>query len=181
MAETGNSSTRAPADPPRRCVARLALVLIAALAIACGSSDKYVDRATLLREAAAALRFPGATELSHVTAERAMTIDGEQTAWDGGIFGTDATDAAVFAFYDPQLRGMGWMPDLISSIGTSVELRTWGWCKPGMSYRLGIEDQARAFDPSFLGGRTFRTVFDARVVSRDKAVACPYVAPSPSR
>jgi hypothetical protein len=42
-----------------------------------------------------------------------------------------------------------------------------------MIFRIGIQDQARAFKPEFYQGQTFRTVFDARIRSRDPALGCP--------
>jgi hypothetical protein len=42
-----------------------------------------------------------------------------------------------------------------------------------MTFRIGIQDQPRAFRPEFYKGQTFRAVFDARLRGRDPALGCP--------
>lgn len=152
------------------------------LFVAClPAPDQLVDRATLLRDPAASLRLPGVTELAHVGDERRTTVDGPQPAFDGYLLGTQASDGEVFSYYDAELRRLGWLSDRLVAIPSTVEFRAWGWCKAGMNFRLGIEDPKKAFTPEFLGGRSFTTVFDARISSRG-ALACPYQpTPFPSR
>lgn len=154
-------------------------LLLAAMLVSCGADTaEFVDRATLLKETAAQLRFPDAVELAHVGAERVTTFEGAQSAFDGYILGTDANSEAVFAFYERELERLGWQRDRIVGIKSSAEIEAWGWCRGRADFRLAIKDQAKAFHPEFLGGRTFRTVFDARLVSRRLSTPCPYV-PSP--
>ena len=134
---------------------------------------QYVDRAVLLRESASKLRMAEVFELSHVGADRTTSIDGPQGAFDGYYFGAQATESEVYAYYAGELTKSGWIPDRIAAIMGSVELKAWGWCKDAMNYRLGIQDQPRAFKPEFYQGRQFTTVFNAEISSREPDLKCP--------
>ncbi len=145
-----------------------ALLLVTAACVA----NPYVERRVLVGDPAWKLRMPGSEELAHFSDERRMTLDGPVDAYDGFAFGTQASDLEVFAFYDGELRRMGWRQERLIYAATT-ELRVWAWCKPPMLFRVGIEDQERAFRPEFYRGRSYVTVFDARLQGWDPDAPCP--------
>ena len=149
------------------------VVVTALLLSGCLADNPYVSRSTLQAEAAAKLRYPGATELSRGGHDRETTIDGPLPAVDGAIFGADADRDALFNYYDRELRRLGWQQDGYEVYRTTVETDAWGWCKPRMTFRVAIEDQDRAFQPSFYKGQTYRAVFEANLQGRDADVPCP--------
>lgn len=102
-----------------------------------------------------------------------MTIDGQQMAFDAHVFGTQVSAADVHAFYERELARLDWKTDPLATSPDTVELDAWGWCKGAMVFRIGIQDQARAFRQDFYRGQTFKTVFDARIRGRDPARGCP--------
>ena len=157
----------------------LSAILLTVLSSCGGDTQEFVDRATLLNEPAARLRFPGSVELAHVGAERVTTVEGPQSAFDGYILGSDADADEIHSYYARELERLGWQRDLIAGVKSTAEIEAWGWCRGRIDYRLAIKDAQRAFQPGFYGGRTFRTVFDARLVSRRLSTPCPY-APSRS-
>ena len=149
------------------------LVAAALLFAAClGPQNPFPERSVLLAEPAATLRMAGAEELAKVGDERRMTIEGPISAFEGAIFGSQASALEVFAFYDRELRRLGWVQDRFV-IRSTVELDAWGWCKPRLLFRLAIKDRERAFEPRFYQGRTYATVFDARIRGRDPDAPCP--------
>lgn len=107
-----------------------------------------------------------------------MTIEGPRNAFHGAIFGTQASQEEVSAFYDDELTRLGWQRDTYQVFASTGELEAWGWCKPRMRFRLAIKKPGN-FEESFYQGKTFATVFDARLIGRDPDVACPvsYGAP----
>lgn len=121
--------------------------------------------------------MPDAIELGHFSGEKISTIEGPQTAFDARAFGIQSSDADAQAFYDRELQRLGWQPDRLATSLGSVELAAWGWCKGAMKFRVGIQDQPRAFRPEFYKGQTFRTVFDARIAGRDPSLGCPTQVP----
>lgn len=149
----------------------LTTALFAVFASCAAETEEFVDRATLLKEPAVQVRFPGAVELAHVGAERVTTFEGPQSAFDGYILGTDAEAEVVHSFYARELGRLGWIPESTTRRSTA-ELAAWWWCKSGITYRLAIKDQKSAFQPEFYRGQTFRTVFDASLVSRGRSVPC---------
>ena len=153
---------------------RCALALVSGVLLivaACGTGEP--DLATLQRDPAATIRLADAVELGHFYGDKHMSLDGPQPAFDSHVFGAQVTDDAVKAFYDRQLRQFGWQADPLAGTMMSAELSATGWCKGAMEFRIGIEDQARAFKPEFYRGQTFRTVYDAAIQGRDPALGCP--------
>jgi hypothetical protein len=151
----------------------LVLAVVASIAVACAPDTQvFVDRTFLLNDPAANVRPPGAVELAHVSRERVTTFEGPQPAFEGHILGSDLSSEAVRAYYASQLESAGWLLEP-TTIRATDELAAWWWCKERVTYRLAIKDQEKAFRPEFLGGRTFATVFDARIQSRDRAHPCP--------
>src|SRR5712691_11882155 len=116
------------------------------------------DLAALQRDPATALRMSDAVELGHFWRDREMTIEGPQRAFDAREFGVQVSDDDVHAYYDLELLRLGWRSDPIATAIGSVELSAWGWCKGAMVFRIGIQDQARAFQPQFYRGQTFKSV-----------------------
>jgi hypothetical protein len=158
-----------------RTLGKLCALAITATALltACLPESPYLPRSSLQNEPAAKLRYPAATQLGRVSTEREMTFDGPLPAIEGAVFGADVNREDLFAYYDRELRGLGWQQDLYEIYRTTVETDAWGWCKPRMSFRLAIKDRDRAYDPSFYKGQTYRTVFEANLQGRDADVTCP--------
>ncbi len=55
----------------------------------------------------------------------------------------------------------------------SPEIEAWWWCKPKAIFRVGIEDNRRAFDPSIYKGKDYVTVFEAGLVANPNVITCP--------
>lgn len=160
----------------RRALGRffvLAVVGAATILTACGLDNPYLPQSALQSESAAKLRYPGATQLGRVSSDRGMTFDGPLPAVDGFVFGADVDREGLFAYYDRELRRLGWQQDGYGIYETTVETDAWGWCKPRLTFRLAIKDQSRAYDASFYKGQTYRTVFEANLQGRDADVLCP--------
>ncbi|MBI3521828.1 MAG: hypothetical protein HY071_01855 [Chloroflexi bacterium] len=153
-------------SPLRRVALALAIV-----ASACASGDP--DLAALQRESAASLRMPDTVDLGHFYSDKLSTLEGPQRAFDAHVFGVQSSDVDVHAFYDREITRLGWQYDFLATSISSVELAAWGWCKGAMVFRIGIQDQPRAFRSEFYKGQTFRTVFDARIRGRDPSLGCP--------
>lgn len=89
----------------------LIVVLVAASAVIgvvfWSQSRAPLERPDLEADPAFALRMPGADELARVGGDRELTIDGPQTPFAGHIFGTTATSAEVYAFYERELARLG--------------------------------------------------------------------------
>src|SRR5438270_4889528 len=159
----GSSGTRSR-DSLRLVTRRAVGVLLLVIVAACGSDVPGLS--TLQGDRAAAIRMADVVELGDFSGDKHTTIDGPQPAFDTHVFGTQATQDAVHAFYDRQLQQLGWQADRLAGPMTTVELVAWGWCKGGgLVFRVGIEDQPRAFKPEFYKGQTFQTVFEADIQS----------------
>lgn len=131
-----------------------------------------------MRDPASKLRFPEAVELGHVGGERANTFEGPRGAFDGYILGTQASEREVHDYYARELTRLGWLPDRFVGTRATTELAAYGWCKGRLDFRLGIEDQPRAFRPEFFKGQSFATVVSATLNSRPLSTPCPYRPPA---
>lgn len=151
-------------------------IVCLAVISACAQSGE-LERSGLVKDPAVALRMPGADQLGHVGGERIKTLDGEQEPFEGYIFGTAASTEEVFAFYEQELGRLGWKPNGSAGMST-VELDVRWWCSPKISFRLGIEDKARAYQPGFYKGKSYTTVFDARLLPYG-GTTCPRPSPPP--
>jgi hypothetical protein len=138
-----------------------------------GHDNPYADRQALLVEPAAHLRMPGTNEIQHVGAERRATPEGYAPAFDGAIFGTQASPGEVQQFYDSALRQDGWLPDTYQVYLTSTDRNVQGWCKPDRLFRVAIIEPSRlAHNPN--EALAYRTLFHATINGRSQDVACPY-------
>lgn len=144
-----------------------------------GAGNPYALLADLAREPAAGLQLPGADEILPTGGEeRGQRLGRPQPAEIGGFYGTQAPAGEVFAYYDRELRARGYVPATQGFLLATAELDLRGWCKPGVAtYRLDIEDQALAFEPRVLGGRTYTTVYRTFLTGLLPTEACPAPAP----
>ena len=148
-------------------------VCVVVLTILAACSPGSPDLAALQRESAASLRLPDAVDLGHFYSDKLSTLEGPQVAFEAHVFGTQRSDEDVRTFYDRELVRLGWQADRLAASLSTTELAASGWCKGAMKFRIGIQDQPRAFRPEFYRGQSFQTVFDARIVGRDPAIGCP--------
>lgn len=129
--------------------------------------------ADLQADPAFALRMPGAGELAEVGAEHAVGIEGRTPTFAGHIFGTLTTSADVYAFYERELGRLGWRLDTPPFASSTAELENRLYCNSKRSFRLAIKNKATAFEPAFYRGRSYTTVFDARLIATDPKTSCP--------
>ncbi len=115
----------------------------------------------------------GAVELLHFGGDNQMTIDGPIDAWDGYIFGVQASPEEVFAFYARELARLAWQGDALRLTQLTTETDARAWCSSSANFTVGIKDQARAFQPDFYRGQSFRTVYEARITARGPGAPCP--------
>ncbi len=95
-----------PAPQLRR--RRFAILFVALLAAACGSTDER-PLASLRAMEETSLAYPGSTQLGRFALDQQTgSITGPQTAMFGYQFGTDASKADVEAFYEAELARRGW-------------------------------------------------------------------------
>lgn len=137
--------------------------------------NPYLPLAALKAEEASRLRLPGAEVLRRVGGERFNNITGPQGSFTGAVYGTQATQAEVFAFYERELTRLGWVADYKPGVGTGELPNGRGWCKPRMYYRLAIYDPRRYERTGITDGARFGTVFDARLQAIERG--CPYTPP----
>lgn len=140
---------------------------------ACDLTNPFPSRSALQTDAAAKIRYPASTELARVGYERRTTLEGPRPAVDGFIFGADASRDDLFHHYDRELRRLGWQQDTYSIYRSTVEFVAWGWCKPRMTFRVGVKDASRAFQPDLYQGRTYQIVYEADLQGREADVPCP--------
>jgi len=132
-----------------------------------------LERADLEADAAFALQMPGADELARVGGDRLSTLEGEQFPFAGHIYGTTAPSADVYAFYEAELTRLGWRAQTPPYPRSSVELENRIYCKSDAEFRLAIKNMDTAFQGAFYRGRTYMTVFDARLLPNDRRAPCP--------
>ena len=143
------------------------------------SANKPLELADLQADPAFAVRMPGADELAEVGGERRSTLDGAQSPFAGHIFGTLASSAEVYAFYERELARLGWQPETPPFSRSSAELENRLYCTRRATFRLAIKDKDRAFEPAFYQGRVYATVFDARLIGESRSSTCPSPPLSP--
>lgn len=134
--------------------------------------NPYLPLAVLEAEEASRLRLPDAEVLRRVGGERFNNITGPQGSFTGAVYGTQATQAEVFAFYQRELTRRGWVADGTSTLSSGELPGGRGWCKPRMYFRLAIFDPQRYERTGITDGARFRTVFDARLQASE--LGCPY-------
>ena len=103
-----SSAECASATNPRRVSdgvnRRFSAALFAATVLFAGCNIGEPDLAALQRDAAASIRYADSVELAHFFEDKRSTLEGPQSAFDSRVFGTQATDEDVRAYYDAQLR-----------------------------------------------------------------------------
>lgn len=159
-------------------VQRAALIGLLALASCTSSSDDpgsdYLARAALEEEPASRLSIPGAEIIRRVGGERFQNVTGPEPSFTGAIYGVQSPVTGVIDFYDRELAALGWEHDH-DPILSSGEHLVKGWCKPRMTFRLGIFDPRRYERVGIEDGERFTTIFDARITA--SRLPCPYVPP----
>ena len=157
-------------------------VMIVALVVAVGAvvgarawsqANDPLALADLRADPAFALRMPEAEELAQVGGEDTVGIDGSRPAFAGHIYGTAATSADVYGFYERELGRLGWRPETPPYSRSTAELENRLYCESKISFRLAIKNKATAFEPAFYRGRSYATVFDARLIAADPKATCP--------
>src|SRR5688572_16990354 len=139
-----------------------------------------LERADLEAEAAFTLQMPGADELARIGGDRRFTWEGEQQPFAGHIYGTTATSADVYSYYESELERLGWLKQSLPYSRSSAELENSLYCKKGRQFRLAIKNKDTAFQAAFYRGRVYTTVFDARLHPHDPKSPCP-LPPRPPR
>lgn len=142
-----------------------------------GANNPYALLADLQRDPAATLALPGGDVLASGGSERYQSMLKPHPATVAAIVGTQERLPAIYAFYDRALVARGYTSGRPGGVG-SAEFASWEWCGPGTYYRLSIDEEARAFEPAILGGRTYHTVFHATLRGRDTAPCLPDPTPS---
>jgi hypothetical protein len=139
-----------------------------------------LERADLEAEAAFALQMPGADDLRYFGGDRRFKLGGafEQSPFAGHTYGTTATSADVYSYYESELARLGWLREGPNYFGSSTDLEGRLYCKKGLMFRVAIKDKDRAFQLAFYRGRTYTTVFEASVHPNDPKSPCPRPRPS---
>ncbi|MBU6423436.1 MAG: hypothetical protein KGQ88_05305 [Chloroflexi bacterium] len=109
--------------------------------------------------------------IREVSGERFMNITGPEVAFYGHVFGVQSSVEEERAFFDRELRKLGWTPDF-GPILSSGEADGWGWCKPRMYYRLSAFDPQQYDRVGVADGAKYATVIDARL--QGTLDACPH-------
>ncbi len=182
---------------------RMAVVSILAFTAACSPAARPpptptpppIRLADIRALPVSALRMPGADELLHEAQESGGFI-ADLGPFEGGYYGTQATPAEVYAFYDHELRGRGWVRAGGRYASTpmptpgSADPGVWVWCRPragspparDYQFIVSVVDQRDAYarihnatppaQPVF-AGQTYRTTFSAFVRTRWPNWSCP--------
>jgi hypothetical protein len=155
-------------------------VFVVGVALVWPRATPPLERADLESDAAFALHMPGADELARVGGDRIFTFEGEQNPFAGHIYGTTATSADVYSYYESELERLGWLKQSPPYPRSSAELENRLYCKTGLGFRLAIKNKDTAFQAAFYRGRDYTTVFDARLHPHDPKSPCP-LPPRPPR
>lgn len=139
--------------------------------------NPYLPLAALKAEEASRLQLPDAEVLRRVGGERFNNVTGPESAFTGAVYGTQATQAQVFAFYERELTRLGWLADGRSSMGSGELPGGRRWCKPRMLFRLVIYDPRRYERTGITDGARFHTVFDASL--QGTVQTCPSTTAAP--
>ncbi len=175
MSRAAGSSGRRPVSRRKLLIVTGAIVVVvlAVVVVLRTTPPKRPTRLDLQNDPAFALRLPDSDVLLEVGSEAQEGIDGSTPAFAGHVFGTSATSTDVYAFYERELGRLGWHVQTPPYGIGSTELENRLYCRSGASFRLAIDDNERAFQPSLYKGRSYTTVFDATLLSSDPAAACP--------
>ena len=163
---------------PRLCLAVVLLVGASCINAKSPPDDPhnpYLPLAALEAEEASRLQLPDAEVLRRVGGERFNNITGPQGSFTGAVYGTQATQAEVFAFYQRELTRLGWQVDFPPTPSSGDLPNGRGWCKPRLFFRLVVYDPRRYERTGISDGARFGTVFDARLRAIERG--CPYTPP----
>ena len=139
-----------------------------------GAGNPYALLADLQREPAAALQLPGSTELARNGQEREVFRFRPRGAIIGSSFGTTEGQDAVFAYYDRELRALGYTDATIGFLPSQNELALRGWCRPGTAVvRLAVIDQSIDYLPKDVRDGRYRTVFSVSIDGLQPTDTCP--------
>ncbi len=140
-----------------------------------GANNPYALGRDLAQDPAAALQMPDADLLmGGGPVERRYALAKPLPATVVGIYGTQATPEEVRAWYDRELRAVGYTYIPNGAIHSTGETAVWLWCKGTVGdLRLGIKNPAVRTNPDLNGGRAYRTVFDATLIGLLPSEPCP--------
>lgn len=160
-----------------RAVATIAVALVLA---SCG--DASVTKADLEKDPAAQIVMPQAILLGEVGRDEVRTPTGPSPAFYGRIATTDEPAERVRAFFERQVLSLGWIADAPPALAIS-ERAGWGWCKPGIRFRLTIVDPVRLARTGIEFDQELRaTMYDATLMASERPCPLPEATwpPSPS-
>ena len=169
--------------------ARFALIaIVAVLLLACGAGaatpspppppggaqHPYALLADMQRDPAAAVRLPGSDVVGGGGSERAWALGRPRPAAINEVYGVQETAEAIIAYYDRELRAIGYTPADRGFLPSQTELAVRGWCKPGTAtMRLAILDQTVDFLDSNLRDGRYRIIFDTYLAGLLPSETCP--------
>jgi hypothetical protein len=139
-----------------------------------GAQHPYALLADLQREPAAAVRLPGADVVGDGGSERESILFRPRPAVITGVYGTWEGEAAIVAYYDRELRALGYTPADRGFTPSQIDLSVHGWCKAQTAtLRLAILDQTIDYLPASVRDGRYRTVFDTRLAGLTPSGFCP--------
>ncbi len=151
----------------RRAGLAIAVALVGALLGGCTwatPTPAGPGQAQLAALPEAALLYPGAAVLEQGgrDARPEGGTDRPIPAVVGATLGAQATPAEIVAFYDRELLARGWARFTSPPIASALEIRTAGWGRGGLSFRLGVyrpKDEPDPRLPPLEVRRQYATIF----------------------
>jgi hypothetical protein len=145
------------------------LLVLGIALTACTSST--ITRSILQQDPAAQISMPGSRLLGDVGGDQRLTPTGPSPAFHGHLAATSESPPAVREYFDDRVRALGWIEDRPPILGSS-ERQGWGWCKPGVRFRLTIVDRERLASAGIeFEGELPPFIYDASLIASDRP--CP--------